>query len=51
MTADQPQTQTPPHQVEPEPLLPVVSLAEAAHLDPHRRRPCWALAAGIVAAC
>jgi GrpB-like predicted nucleotidyltransferase (UPF0157 family) len=34
MTADQPQTQTPPHQVEPEPLPPVVSLAEAAHLDP-----------------
>jgi GrpB-like predicted nucleotidyltransferase (UPF0157 family) len=34
MTAEPSQTQTPPHQVEPEPLPPVVSLAEAAHLDP-----------------
>jgi GrpB-like predicted nucleotidyltransferase (UPF0157 family) len=32
--AEPPQTQTPPPQVEPEPLPPVVSLAEAAHLDP-----------------
>jgi pyruvate,water dikinase len=32
---DQPQTQArAPHQVEPEPLPPVVSLAEVAHLDP-----------------
>ena len=32
--ADQPQTPDPPHQVDPEPLPPVVSLTEAAHLDP-----------------
>jgi hypothetical protein len=34
MTAEQPQPQTPPRQVEPATLPPVVSLAEAAHLDP-----------------
>jgi rifampicin phosphotransferase len=32
--AEQPQTQARAHQVEPEPLPPVVSLTEAAHLDP-----------------
>jgi GrpB protein len=32
--AEPPQTQMRAPQVEPEPLLPVVSLAEAAHLDP-----------------
>jgi GrpB-like predicted nucleotidyltransferase (UPF0157 family) len=34
MTAEPPPTPTRAHQVEPEPLPPVVSLAEAAHLDP-----------------
>jgi GrpB-like predicted nucleotidyltransferase (UPF0157 family) len=34
MTAEPPQTQTRAPQVEPEPLLPVVSLAEATPLDP-----------------
>jgi GrpB-like predicted nucleotidyltransferase (UPF0157 family) len=33
MMAESPNTQTRAHQVEPEPLLPVVRLAEAAHLD------------------
>jgi rifampicin phosphotransferase len=33
MMTDQPQTQTPSHRSDPEPLPPVVSLAEAAHLD------------------
>jgi hypothetical protein len=32
--AEPSQTQTPAHQGQPEPLPPVVSLAEAAHLDP-----------------
>jgi phosphohistidine swiveling domain-containing protein len=32
--AEQPQTQARAHQVEPEPLPPVLSLTEAAHLDP-----------------
>jgi phosphohistidine swiveling domain-containing protein len=36
--AEQPQTQARAHQVEPEPLPPVVSLAEAAHLDPTQAR-------------
>jgi rifampicin phosphotransferase len=34
MMTDQPQTQTPSHRSDPEPLPPIVSLAEAAHLDP-----------------
>ncbi|HET8787501.1 MAG TPA: PEP/pyruvate-binding domain-containing protein, partial [Actinomycetes bacterium] len=34
MMADQPPPQTPPRQVEPATLPPVVSLAEAVHLDP-----------------
>jgi rifampicin phosphotransferase len=38
MMADQPQPQTPPRQVEPATLPPVVSLAEAAHLDPTQAR-------------
>jgi phosphohistidine swiveling domain-containing protein len=38
MMADQPQPETPPRQVEPATLPPVVSLAEAAHLDPTQAR-------------
>ena len=38
MMADQPPPQTPPRQVEPATLPPVVSLAEAAHLDPTKAR-------------
>jgi hypothetical protein len=38
MMAEPPQPQTPPHQVDPEPLPPVVSLTEAAHLDPTQAR-------------
>jgi phosphoenolpyruvate synthase/pyruvate phosphate dikinase len=38
MMADQPQTQTPPGQVEPATLPPVLSLTEAAHLDPTQAR-------------
>jgi rifampicin phosphotransferase len=38
MMPDQPQTQARAHQVEPEPLPPVVSLAEAAHLAPTQAR-------------
>jgi hypothetical protein len=34
MMADQPQPPTPPRQGEPVSLPPVVSLTEAAHLDP-----------------
>jgi phosphohistidine swiveling domain-containing protein len=38
MMADQPPPQTPPRQVEPATLPPVVSLTEAAHLDPTQAR-------------
>jgi phosphohistidine swiveling domain-containing protein len=38
MTADQPQPQTPPRQVEPATLPPVISLTEPAHLDPTQAR-------------
>jgi rifampicin phosphotransferase len=38
MMAEQPPPQTPPRQVEPATLPPVVSLAEAAHLDPTQAR-------------
>jgi pyruvate,water dikinase len=38
MMADQPQTQTHSHQSDLEPLLPVLSLTEAAHLDPTQAR-------------
>ncbi len=38
MTADQPPSPTPRHQVEPATLPLVVSLAEAAHLDPTQAR-------------
>jgi rifampicin phosphotransferase len=38
MMADQPQPQTPPRQGEPAPLPPVISLTEAAHLDPAQAR-------------
>jgi phosphohistidine swiveling domain-containing protein len=40
MMADQPPPQAPPRQVEPAPLPPVLSLTEAAHLDPTQA---WAL--------
>jgi rifampicin phosphotransferase len=38
MMADQPPPQTPPRQVEPATLPPVLSLTEAAHLDPTQAR-------------
>jgi rifampicin phosphotransferase len=38
MMADQPQPPTPPRQVEPATLPPVLSLTEAAHLDPTQAR-------------
>jgi phosphohistidine swiveling domain-containing protein len=38
MMADQPPPQTPPRQVEPATLPPVLSLTEAAHLDPAQAR-------------
>jgi rifampicin phosphotransferase len=38
MMADQPQPQTPPDQVEPATLPPVLSLIEAGHLDPTQAR-------------
>jgi rifampicin phosphotransferase len=38
MMADQPPTQTPPRQVEPATLPPVLSLTEAAQLDPTQAR-------------
>jgi pyruvate,water dikinase len=38
MMAEPPPTQTPSRQVRPEPLPPVVSLAQAAHLDPAQAR-------------
>jgi rifampicin phosphotransferase len=38
MMADQPPPQTPPRQVEPATLPPVVSLTEAGHLDPTQAR-------------
>jgi rifampicin phosphotransferase len=38
MMGEPPQTQPPPHQVAPATLPPVVSLAEAAHLDPAQAR-------------
>ena len=38
MMAEPPQTQTPSRQVQPAPLPPVLSLAEAAHLAPAQAR-------------
>ena len=38
MMADQPQSQTPPRQVQPATLPPIPSLTEAAHLDPTQAR-------------
>jgi hypothetical protein len=38
MMADQPPPHTPPRQVEPATLPPVLSLTEAAHLDPTQAR-------------
>jgi pyruvate,water dikinase len=38
MMSEPQQTQTPSHQVKPAPLPPVVSLAEATHLDPAQAR-------------